>query len=127
MVRLFDRDDPAGRRTCNPGRFQDPLGRLRPVIGRVHCLRLVRVCRYQGLGQLQSSSVRLLVDLFAHNFWDMQGAARGANMAHFYKNLGIMGGFLLLALQGAGRYSADAQMSRSWLSRQMSRIGLSRG
>jgi hypothetical protein len=72
MVRLFDRDDPAGRRTCNPGRFQDPLGRLRPVIGRVHCLRLVRVCRYQGLGQLQSSSVRLLVDLFAHNFWDMQ-------------------------------------------------------
>jgi putative oxidoreductase len=69
----------------------------------------------------------VLVDFFAHNFWDMQGAARGANMAHFYKNLGIMGGFLLLALQGAGRYSADAQMSRSWLSRQMSRIGLSRG
>ena len=51
----------------------------------------------------------ILVVYFAHNFWDMQGAARGANMAHFYKNLAIMGGFLLLALQGAGRYSADGQ------------------
>jgi putative oxidoreductase len=68
----------------------------------------------------------VLVDFFAHNFWDMQGAARGANMAHFYKNLAIIGGFLLLALQGAGRYSVDGQMSRSWLSRQMSRTWFSR-
>jgi putative oxidoreductase len=55
----------------------------------------------------------ILVVYFAHNFWDMQGAARGANMAHFYKNLAIMAAFLLLALQGAGRYSADGRMSRS--------------
>ena len=63
----------------------------------------------------------VLVDFSAHNFWGMQGAARGANMAHFYKNLAIMGGFLLLALQGAGRYSVDgqmSQMSRSWISRR---------
>jgi putative oxidoreductase len=63
----------------------------------------------------------LLVDFFAHNFWDMQGAGRGANMAHFYKNLAIIGGFLLLALQGAGRYSVDGQMSqtsRSWISKR---------
>lgn len=31
----------------------------------------------------------ILVVFFAHNFWDMQGAARGANMAHFYKNFAI--------------------------------------
>src|SRR5262245_32028653 len=54
-----------------------------------------------------------LVIYFAHNFWDMQGAARGGNMAHFYKNLAITGAFLLLALQGAGRYSVDGQTSRS--------------
>jgi putative oxidoreductase len=53
-----------------------------------------------------------LVTFFAHNFWDMQGAARGGNMAHFYKNLTMMGAFLLLALQGAGRYSVDGQTSR---------------
>lgn len=51
----------------------------------------------------------ILVVFFAHNFWDMQGAARGGNMAHFYKNLAIMGGFLLLALQGPGRYAVDAK------------------
>ena len=55
----------------------------------------------------------IFVVFLAHNFWDMQGAARGANMAHFYKNLAIMGGLLLLALQGAGRYSVDGQTSRS--------------
>src|SRR5260370_30458318 len=63
----------------------------------------------------------LLVDFVAHNFWDMQGAARGANMAHFYKNLAIIGGFLLLALQAPGRYSVDGQMSqtsRSWISKR---------
>jgi uncharacterized membrane protein YphA (DoxX/SURF4 family) len=31
-------------------------------------------------------------------------------MAHFYKNLAIMAAFLLLALQGAGRYSVDGRM-----------------
>ena len=51
----------------------------------------------------------ILVVFFAHNFWDMQGAARGGNMAHFYKNLAIIGGFLLLALQGPGRYAVDAK------------------
>ena len=55
----------------------------------------------------------IFVVYFAHNFWDMQGAARGGNMAHFYKNLAIMAAFLLLALQGAGRFSADGQISRS--------------
>ena len=54
----------------------------------------------------------ILVVFFAHNFWDMQGAARGANMAHFYKNLAIMGGLLLLALHGPGRLSLDGRMAR---------------
>jgi putative oxidoreductase len=49
----------------------------------------------------------ILVVFFAHNFWDMSGPARGANQAHFYKNLAIMGGFLLLGLAGAGRLSID--------------------
>jgi uncharacterized membrane protein YphA (DoxX/SURF4 family) len=55
---------------------------------------------------------------FPNNFWDMQGAARGANMAHFHKNLAIMGGFLLLVLQVAGRYSGDGQMPGSWISKR---------
>lgn len=43
----------------------------------------------------------------AHEFWTMEGAARGPNQANFYKNLAIIGGYLLLAIHGGGRYSVD--------------------
>jgi putative oxidoreductase len=46
--------------------------------------------------------------LIGHRYWTMTGAERVDSMDGFYKNLGIMGGFLLLALTGAGRYSIDA-------------------
>lgn len=44
---------------------------------------------------------------FAHPFWTMDGAARATNQAHFLKNLAIMGGLLLLAVNGAGPCSVD--------------------
>jgi putative oxidoreductase len=47
-----------------------------------------------------------------HNFWAMQGMARTDNQIHFLKNLAIMGGFLLLAANGAGRYSLDARSNK---------------
>jgi len=43
----------------------------------------------------------------AHEFWLMEGPARAANQANFYKNLAIIGGYLLLAIHGGGRYSVD--------------------
>lgn len=45
---------------------------------------------------------------FFHNFWDVPGAEQQNTMIHFLKNLGIMGGLLLLAANGAGAYSVDA-------------------
>jgi putative oxidoreductase len=53
----------------------------------------------------------IIATYLGHPFWGMEGQARGANMAHFYKNLGLMGGFLLLAIYGPGRYSVDSRMS----------------
>ena len=38
-------------------------------------------------------------------FWSMEGAERGLNQVQFLKNLSIMGGLLLLAVAGPGRYS----------------------
>ena len=46
--------------------------------------------------------------LVFHNFWALQGMERMDNQAHFFKNLAIMGGLLLLATFGAGAYSIDA-------------------
>jgi putative oxidoreductase len=46
--------------------------------------------------------------LIGHRYWTITGADRVDSMDGFYKNLSIMGGFLLLYLTGAGKYSIDA-------------------
>ena len=46
----------------------------------------------------------------AHHFWTMEGAERYANSIHFYKNLCIVGGFLLLYVTGAGKHSVDTRL-----------------
>jgi putative oxidoreductase len=48
--------------------------------------------------------------LIAHHYWTMTGTKKIDSMESFYKNLGIMGGFLLLYITGAGKYSIDAML-----------------
>ena len=45
--------------------------------------------------------------LIGHRYWTMTGADYVDSMDSFYKNLSIMGGFLLLYITGAGKYSID--------------------
>lgn len=45
--------------------------------------------------------------LIGHPYWKFEGAEHMANFINFYKNISIMGGFLLLAVTGAGKYSID--------------------
>jgi putative oxidoreductase len=49
--------------------------------------------------------------LIGHRYWKMTGKNVVDNMDGFYKNLSIMGGFLLLYITGAGKYSIDALRS----------------
>jgi putative oxidoreductase len=46
--------------------------------------------------------------LIGHRYWTMTGADYVDGMDSFYKNLSIMGGFLLLYVTGPGKYSIDA-------------------
>jgi putative oxidoreductase len=46
--------------------------------------------------------------LIGHRYWTLKGAAKVDSMDDFYKNLSIMGGFLLLCVAGPGKYSIDA-------------------
>jgi putative oxidoreductase len=46
--------------------------------------------------------------LIGHRYWAATGADKVDSMDGFYKNLSIMGGFLLLYVTGAGKYSIDA-------------------
>jgi putative oxidoreductase len=43
-----------------------------------------------------------------HRYWTVASAGKVDSMDGFYKNLSIMGGFLLLYITGAGKYSIDA-------------------
>src|SRR5277367_3197882 len=46
--------------------------------------------------------------LIGHRYWTITGADYVDSMDSFYKNLAIMGGFLLLYITGPGKYSIDA-------------------
>jgi putative oxidoreductase len=67
-----------------------------------------------AVGAFTRVSAALLVlytlgaSLIEHRYWTSTAADRVASMENFYKNLSIMGGFLLLCLTGAGNYSIDA-------------------
>ncbi|CAB3745779.1 hypothetical protein B7G54_24520 [Burkholderia puraquae] len=45
--------------------------------------------------------------IIGHHYWNMTGAMQQDNMIHFYKNISIIGGLMLLCVTGAGKYSLD--------------------
>jgi putative oxidoreductase len=55
--------------------------------------------------------------LIGHRYWTVKGADYVDSLDGFYKDLSIMGGFLLLFVTGAGKYSIDALLGISlpWL------------
>jgi len=46
--------------------------------------------------------------LIGHRYWAVKDAGYVDSLDGFYKDLSIMGGFLLLSITGAGKYSIDA-------------------
>ncbi len=49
----------------------------------------------------------------SHHFWDMDGLERVRNQTLALKNLAIMGGLLLIAAGGPGRFSLDGSRGRA--------------
>ncbi|PFH20097.1 MULTISPECIES: DoxX family protein [Burkholderia] len=49
----------------------------------------------------------LATALIGHRYWQLQGMDQYVAMINFYKNISIIGGLLLLAVTGPGRYSLD--------------------
>ena len=48
-----------------------------------------------------------IVSILLHNFWAFQGMPAAGMQTQFLKNVGIMGGLLMIAARGAGRWSLD--------------------
>ena len=53
----------------------------------------------------------------SHRYWEYAEAARRLQESQFFKNLAIIGGFLVLAVTGAGRFSLDALLQRRRINR----------
>jgi putative oxidoreductase len=53
----------------------------------------------------------------SHRYWEFAEAARRLQESQFFKNLAIIGGFLVLAVTGAGRFSVDALLRRRKIDR----------
>ena len=55
----------------------------------------------------------IVATAISHRYWEFaDAAARRAQESQFFKNLSILGGFLLLYVCGAGRFSLDTLLRR---------------
>ena len=53
------------------------------------------------------AGLTLVISLFMHNFWDIEGPDQAHEMQNFFKNMGLMGGLLAVSALGTGRFSLD--------------------
>ena len=69
-----------------------------------------------GLRTREASLLMILFVIVAtgisHRYWEFADAARRLQESQFFKNLSIIGGFLLLFASGSGRFSLDALLAR---------------
>jgi putative oxidoreductase len=54
----------------------------------------------------------IVASFSSHAYWSVPEAQRGNQGAHFWKNITIMGGMVLLFITGAGRFALDRMLSR---------------
>ena len=54
----------------------------------------------------------IVATAISHRYWEFADAARRAQESQFFKNLSIIGGFLLLFVTGSGRFGVDALLRR---------------
>lgn len=54
----------------------------------------------------------IVATAISHRYWEFVDAARRTQESQFFKNLAIIGGFLLLFASGPGRFSLDGLLRR---------------
>jgi putative oxidoreductase len=54
----------------------------------------------------------LVASFSSHAYWSVPSAQRGNQTAHFWKNISMMGGLVLLFITGPGRFSLDSMLAK---------------
>jgi putative oxidoreductase len=74
------------------------------------------LCLLLGFATRYASLVMLLFIIIAsfssHRYWAAEPAQVANQSSHFWKNVSMMGGAVLLFITGAGRYALDAMLAR---------------
>jgi putative oxidoreductase len=83
---------------------------ITPLLAAALAIELVgSLCLITGLAAKPAAAVMFIylgiVSFTLHDFWNMSGMAAGGNETHFFKNLGMMGGLLMIAVYGPGTWS----------------------
>ena len=87
------------------------LGYIAPFVEFVGGILLV-----VGLATRYAALMMLLFVIIAtfssHRYWNYPEAQQANQNSHFWKNISMMGGAVLLFVTGAGRYAVDAMLQR---------------
>ena len=104
-------DIPAFVKTMPNRDLPDFLGYIAPPVEFVGGILLI-----VGFATRYVSIVMLLFLIIAtfssHRYWNSPPTQMANQNAHFWKNISMMGGNVLLFMTGAGRYALDAMLGR---------------
>ena len=74
------------------------------------------ICLITGLYARTAALVMFLyltpVTVLFHNYWAFSGMLAGSQETHFRKNLAIMGGLLMIAAQGPGKWALGRKSAK---------------
>jgi len=81
-----------------------------PLLGAALVIEAVgTACLVTGFKAREAAAIMCvylgIVSVELHDFWNLTGMAAGTNETHFFKNLGMMGGLLMIVAYGPGRWS----------------------
>ncbi len=69
------------------------------------------ICLITGVGARTAGAIMCvylgIVSLRLHDFWNQSGAMSAMTATQFFKNLGMMGGLLMIAVYGPGLWTID--------------------
>ena len=88
-----------------------------PLLGAALVIEaLGSLCLITGFQASRAAAVMFvylgIVSVRLHDFWNLTGPAAGGAQTQFFKNLGMMGGLLMVAVYGPGRWSLGRRRAR---------------
>jgi putative oxidoreductase len=109
--KVFGWNDQAAYMAANGMHF------IAPLLGAALAIELIgSICLVTGIFAQPAAAIMFvylgIVSVRLHDFWNKTGMAAGGTQTQFFKNLGMMGGLLMIAVYGPGLWSLGRRVAR---------------